>query len=59
MCLFIFRSNLKLTVAIPPLRVGQLNSHHLLSELLTREKNLQKMLEGKLIQMNENIFHDI
>lgn len=42
-----FRSNSHLTSAIPPLRVGQLNSHHLLSELSTREKNLRKMMEGK------------
>lgn len=51
-CLFItrvsfLRSNSHLTSAIPPLRVGQLHSHHLLSELSTREKNLRKMLEGK------------
>ncbi|XP_041645428.1 E3 ubiquitin-protein ligase TRIM8-like [Cheilinus undulatus] len=39
------RSNSHLTSAIPPLRVGQLNSHHLLSELSTREKNLRKVLE--------------
>ncbi|XP_020498630.1 E3 ubiquitin-protein ligase TRIM8 isoform X2 [Labrus bergylta] len=39
------RSNSHLITAIPPLRVGQLNSHHLLSELATREKNLRKVLE--------------
>lgn len=39
------RSNSHLTSAIPPLRVGQLNSHHLLSELSSREKNLRKVLE--------------
>ncbi|TNN71793.1 putative E3 ubiquitin-protein ligase TRIM8 [Liparis tanakae] len=39
------RSNTHLSSAIPPLRVGQLNSHHLLSELSTREKNMRKMLE--------------
>lgn len=44
---FFFRSNSHLTSAIPPLRVGQLNSHYLLSELSMREKNLRKMLEGK------------
>lgn len=53
LCLFLFfffRSNIHLTTAIPPLRVGQLNSHRLLCELSTREKNLRKMLEGKKIQ---------
>lgn len=39
------RSNSHLSSALPPLRVGQLNSHHLLSDLSTREKNLRKMLE--------------
>ncbi|XP_032409546.1 E3 ubiquitin-protein ligase TRIM8-like isoform X1 [Xiphophorus hellerii] len=34
-----------LSGAIPALRVGQLNSHHFLSDLSTREKNLRKMLE--------------
>ncbi|XP_039996014.1 E3 ubiquitin-protein ligase TRIM8-like [Xiphias gladius] len=43
--LLIDRSNSHLSSAIPPLRVGQLNSHHLLPELSTREKNLRKMLE--------------
>ncbi|XP_029377048.1 E3 ubiquitin-protein ligase TRIM8a [Echeneis naucrates] len=43
--LLIDRSNSHLSSSIPPLRVGQLNSHHLLSELTTREKNLRKMLE--------------
>jgi len=47
MCLSFFRSNTHLSSAIPLLRVGQLNSHHLLSELSTREKNMRKMLEGK------------
>ena len=48
MCVsFFFRSNSHLSSAIPPLRVGQLNSHHLLSELSTREKNMRKILEGK------------
>nr|XP_040034891.1 E3 ubiquitin-protein ligase TRIM8a [Gasterosteus aculeatus aculeatus] len=39
------RSNTHLSFALPPLRVGQLNSHHLLSELSTREKNMRKVLE--------------
>lgn len=43
--LLLDRSNSHLSSAIPPLRVGQLNSHHLFSELSTREKNLRKMLE--------------
>lgn len=46
-CVFLFRSNSHLSSAVPPLRVGQLSSHHFLSELSTREKNLRKMLEGK------------
>ncbi|XP_021163226.2 E3 ubiquitin-protein ligase TRIM8a isoform X2 [Fundulus heteroclitus] len=37
--------NSHLSGAIPPLKVGQLNSHHFLSDLSTREKNLRKMLE--------------
>lgn len=43
--LLIDRSNSHLSTAIPPLRVGQLSSHHLVSELSSREKNLQKILE--------------
>ncbi|XP_039857471.1 E3 ubiquitin-protein ligase TRIM8a [Simochromis diagramma] len=39
------RSNSHLNSIIPPVRVGQLNSHHLLSDLSTKEKNLRKMLE--------------
>ncbi|XP_013875257.1 probable E3 ubiquitin-protein ligase TRIM8 [Austrofundulus limnaeus] len=39
------RSNSHLSGAIPPVRVGQLNSQHFLADLLTREKNLRKMLE--------------
>uniref|UniRef100_A0A672G1W6 E3 ubiquitin-protein ligase TRIM8 n=1 Tax=Salarias fasciatus TaxID=181472 RepID=A0A672G1W6_SALFA len=39
------RSNSYLSSAIPQLRMGQLNSNHLLSNLSTREKNLGKMLE--------------
>ncbi|KAM9847877.1 E3 ubiquitin-protein ligase TRIM8-like [Aulostomus maculatus] len=46
--LLLDRSNLHLNGAIPPLAVGQLNSHHLLSELSAREKNLCKMLEEPL-----------
>ncbi|XP_006808033.1 E3 ubiquitin-protein ligase TRIM8-like [Neolamprologus brichardi] len=39
------RSNSHLNSIIPSVRVGQLNSHHLLSDLSTKEKNLRKMLE--------------
>lgn len=39
------RSNSYLSSSIPPLRVGQLNSNHLLSNLSARERNLRKMLE--------------
>ncbi|KAM3863364.1 E3 ubiquitin-protein ligase TRIM8a [Diretmus argenteus] len=39
------RSNMYLGGALPPHRVGQLNSHHFLSELTKREQNLRKMLE--------------
>ncbi|XP_004077443.1 probable E3 ubiquitin-protein ligase TRIM8 [Oryzias latipes] len=39
------RSNTHLSAAVPSVRVGQLNSHHFLSDLSTREKNLRKMLE--------------
>ncbi|XP_030012607.1 E3 ubiquitin-protein ligase TRIM8-like [Sphaeramia orbicularis] len=39
------RSNMHLSNAVPPLRVGQLNCHQLLSELSTREKNLRKILD--------------
>ncbi|XP_005743929.1 probable E3 ubiquitin-protein ligase TRIM8 [Pundamilia nyererei] len=39
------RSNSHLNSIIPPVRVGQLHSHHLLSDLSTKEKNLRKMLE--------------
>lgn len=46
-CLGYFRSNSHLSSAVPPLRLGQISSHHLLSELSAREKNLRKMLEGK------------
>ncbi|KAM9364371.1 E3 ubiquitin-protein ligase TRIM8a [Pholidichthys leucotaenia] len=44
------RSNSHLSCAIPPLRVGQLNAQNFLSDLLTREKNLQKMLEEPLTE---------
>lgn len=44
------RSNSHLNSIIPPVRVGQLNSHHLLSDLSTREKNLRKMLEEPFIE---------
>ncbi|MED6266250.1 hypothetical protein CHARACLAT_000229 [Characodon lateralis] len=40
-----FRLNSHLSGAVPPLRLGQLNSHNFLSNLLTREKNLRKILE--------------
>ncbi|XP_017268209.1 E3 ubiquitin-protein ligase TRIM8 [Kryptolebias marmoratus] len=43
--LLVDRSNSHLSGAIPVIRVGQLNSHHFLSDLSTREKNLRKMLE--------------
>ncbi|KAF3842121.1 hypothetical protein F7725_024072 [Dissostichus mawsoni] len=39
------RSNSHLSGSLPALRVGQLNSQHLISELSTREKNMRKMLE--------------
>ncbi|KAM6916654.1 E3 ubiquitin-protein ligase TRIM8-like [Xenentodon cancila] len=39
------RSNSHLSSAIPPLRVGQINSHHFLADISTREKNLRKILE--------------
>ncbi|XP_071760075.2 E3 ubiquitin-protein ligase TRIM8a [Centroberyx gerrardi] len=39
------RSNSHLGSALPPHRVSQLNSHHFLSGLSTREQNLRKMLE--------------
>ncbi|CAN9499833.1 unnamed protein product [Ophioblennius macclurei] len=39
------RSNSYLGRAVPPLRMGQLNSTRFLSNLSTREKNLGKMLE--------------
>ncbi|XP_014834370.1 PREDICTED: probable E3 ubiquitin-protein ligase TRIM8 [Poecilia mexicana] len=39
------RLNSHLSGALPALRVGQLNSHHFLSDLSTREKNLRKMLD--------------
>ncbi|XP_074532762.1 E3 ubiquitin-protein ligase TRIM8a [Halichoeres trimaculatus] len=42
------RSNSHLAGAVPPLKVGQLNSHHLLSELSSREKTLRKVLEEPL-----------
>ncbi|KAF7219946.1 E3 ubiquitin-protein ligase TRIM8 [Nothobranchius furzeri] len=43
--LLLDRSNSHLSGTIPPLRVGQINSHHFLSDLSTREKNMRKMLE--------------
>ncbi|XP_026165748.1 E3 ubiquitin-protein ligase TRIM8-like isoform X2 [Mastacembelus armatus] len=46
--LLVDRSDSHLSNSIPPLRVGQLGSHNLLSELSTREKNLRKMLEEPL-----------
>ncbi|KAM9726662.1 E3 ubiquitin-protein ligase TRIM8a [Menidia menidia] len=42
------RSNSHLAGALPPLKVGQLSSHHFLSDLSTREKNLRKILEEPL-----------
>ncbi|XP_054654541.1 E3 ubiquitin-protein ligase TRIM8a [Dunckerocampus dactyliophorus] len=39
------RSNLQLSSAMPPLAMGQINSHHLFSGLSTQEKNLRKILE--------------
>lgn len=39
------RSNSHLSGSLLALRVGQLNSQHLISELSTREKNMRKMLE--------------
>ncbi|XP_030604522.1 E3 ubiquitin-protein ligase TRIM8-like isoform X1 [Archocentrus centrarchus] len=44
------RSNSHLSSIIPPVRVGQLNSRHLLADLSTREKNLRKMLEEPFIE---------
>ncbi|XP_029031503.1 E3 ubiquitin-protein ligase TRIM8a isoform X2 [Betta splendens] len=46
--LLLDRSNSHLSCAVPPLRVGQISSHHFLSELSAREKNLRKMLEEPL-----------
>lgn len=50
------RSNSHLSCDIPPLRVGQLRCHQFLSELLSREKNLQKILdepvsEGSILEL--------
>lgn len=44
------RSNLHQSAAISPLRVCQVTSHRLLSELSNREKNLRKMLQGETFQ---------
>lgn len=50
------RSNSHLSSAIPPLRVGQLNCHQFLSELLVKEKNLRRILaepisEGSVLEI--------
>ncbi|XP_020777031.2 E3 ubiquitin-protein ligase TRIM8-like [Boleophthalmus pectinirostris] len=42
------RSHSHLSCAIPPLRVGQLSCHQFLSELLSREKNLRKILDVRV-----------
>lgn len=39
------RSNLHLCAAVPPLRHWHVNSHRLLSELSSRERNLRRMLQ--------------
>ncbi|KAG7512421.1 putative E3 ubiquitin-protein ligase TRIM8 [Solea senegalensis] len=43
--LLLDRSNSHLSSAIPPVRLGQISSHELLSDLSVREKELRKTLE--------------
>lgn len=50
------RSNLYLSCAIPPLRLGQISCHQFLCELLSREKNMRKILdepvsEGSVLEL--------
>lgn len=49
------RSNLHLSAAVPPLRHWHVNSHRLLSELSSRERNLRRMLQGERAQRRSDV----